>query len=167
MNDLKDGIKLRGFFDVECRDKKGKLKWVEKFQNVITDEGIDHMLNVQFNGGAQVSTWYVGIFEGNYTPTTADTMAAFPAAATESTAYAEANRPEFEEATSSAKSITNTANRAVFTINATKTIYGAFIASSATKSDTTGTLFAAKKFTSSRAVVSGDTISVGYTVNAS
>jgi hypothetical protein len=175
-------MKIAGFFECEhyrhgdlllpeqklVLPRKGDLfqldAWVAK--NIVTDEGLNHILNVQFNGATQVATWYLGTFEGNYTPVAGDTAATFPASATECTAYDEAARPAFVEATSSAKSITNTASPAVFTYNATKTIYGAFLTSIATKSSTAGTLFAAAKFAASRAVVDNDVLNVRYTVNA-
>lgn len=135
--------------------------------NVITDEGKNQLLNVQFNGGAQINPWYVGIFEGNYTPAAGDTGGSFPAAATECIAYDEVSRPQFDEATSIAKSITNTASRAVFTFNDTKDLYGGFLISLAAKGAGGGTLFAAKRFTTTpRSVVPTDILQVAYTINA-
>jgi hypothetical protein len=51
-------------------------------------------------------------------------------------------------------------------MNATKTIYGAFMISNSTKSGTTGTLACASAFASSRAVVSGDQLLIAYTLSA-
>jgi mevalonate kinase len=61
--------------------------------------------------------------------------------------------------------ITNSASVAVFSINATTTIAGAFLSSDNTKSGTTGVLFSVANFASpgDRAVVSGDTLNVTYT----
>jgi hypothetical protein len=54
---------------------------------------------------------------------------------------------------------------AVFSINATSTIAGAFLASDNTKGGTSGVLFSVSNFTSpgDRNVVSGDTLNVTYT----
>jgi hypothetical protein len=112
-----------------------------------------------------VSPWYVGVFEGNYTPLAADTGTTFPTDATECTAYDEAARVEYVEAASTAQSITNSADRAVFTFNATKTIYGAFLISAATKGATGGTLFCASQFASPRSVAATDELHIAYTVN--
>jgi len=54
----------------------------------------------------------------------------------------------------------------VFTINGTATVAGAFITSSNTKSGTTGTLYGAVDFSSSRSVISGDTLTVTVTLTA-
>jgi hypothetical protein len=59
---------------------------------------------------------------------------------------------------------TNSTSPAVFNINATSTVGGAFLVSNNTKSGTTGTLFSASDFTTGdRSVVSGDTLNVTYT----
>jgi hypothetical protein len=56
---------------------------------------------------------------------------------------------------------------AVFNINATSTVGGAFLTSNSTKSGTTGTLFSAADFQSpgDRSVASGDTLNVTYTLS--
>jgi hypothetical protein len=61
--------------------------------------------------------------------------------------------------------ITNSASVAVFSINATTTIAGAFLTSDNTKGGTTGVLFSVANFQApgDRAVVSGDTLNVTYT----
>lgn len=147
------------------RDGQVIEDWTE--DNIVVNEGLNSMLNVMFNGAAQIATWYVGVFEGNYTPVATVTAATIASSATESTAYASSTRPEYVEATSTAQSTTNSASRASFVFNATKTIYGAFLVSTNTKSGTTGTLFSAARFGTSRSVVSGDELLVTYTVTAS
>lgn len=165
MTKLADRFKLFGQWWV-THERNGVVLSEDYGPNIIVDEGLNHILNVQFNGLGAVNPWRVMIFEGNYTPVAGDTGATFAVAATESVAYAEASRPEYIEVTSTAKSITNTASRATFTMNATKSIYGAALISLATKGATGGTLFAARRFTVTPKVVeSGDLLKVGYTVN--
>lgn len=117
------------------------------------------------HGATPVSPWYVGVFEGNYTPVAGDTAATFPANATESTAYDEATRQEYVEAAASSQSTTNSASKATFTFNATKTIYGAFLSSVSTKSTTTGTLLAANKAGTAKSVVDDDQLLITYTLS--
>lgn len=135
--------------------------------NIIPTEGRNSILGVAFNAQAQVTTWFCGVFENNYTPIAGDTMATFPAAAGEVTVYAEATRPIWNEAAPSAGVITNSANPAVFTFTATKTLFGAFMSSVSTKGATTGVLVSAAKFAASKGVDSGDigrlTASVTFT----
>jgi hypothetical protein len=85
----------------------------------------------------------------------------------EDVAYSQATRPActFGAATTADPSvISNSASVAVFSINGTTTIAGAFLTSNNTKSGTTGILFSASDFQSpgDRAVVSGDTLNVTY-----
>ena len=144
-------------------------KVIDEFEdhNLVVNEGLNHILNTQFTGSTQVGTWYLGLFEGNYTPVATVTAATIASASTECTAYTSSTRPEFVEAAAASQSVTNSANRASFVFNATKTIYGAFLISSSTKSGTTGTLFSAARFSASKAVESGDELLLTYTFTAS
>lgn len=144
--------------------RKGKLidQWEQK--NVNTDQGLNHLLNVAFNAAAQITSWYIGLFESDTTPLVTHTYA--EPGFTESTAYDEATRVAYVDATATAKVMTNTASKATFTISGTKTIYGAFLCGggtgAATKSDKAGggTLFASSKFATAKEVVNGDILMV-------
>jgi hypothetical protein len=144
-------------------------KVIDEFDcpNLVVDQGLNSLLDVYFHGDTQVTTWYLGLFEGNYTPVAGVTAATITAASTECTAYDEATRQAFVEAAAASKSITNSASKATFTFNATKTIYGAFLVSNSTKSGTTGTLFSAARFGSSKSVVDDDQLLLTYTFTAS
>lgn len=141
---------------------------IEEFEdcNLVVNQGLNDLLSTYFNNGTQIPTWYLGIFEGNYTPVANVTAATISAAATETTAYTSTTRPEFVEAAPVSQSITNSANRAGFVFNATKTIYGAFLVSSNVKSGTSGVLFSAARFSSAKNVESGDELLLTYTFNA-
>lgn len=160
-----DGLRIGGKFIGQII-RQGQI--IDEFEakNLVTNEGLNSLLNVMFDGATQITTWYTGVFEGNYTPVAGVTAATVVAASTECTAYASATRPEYVEAASTAQSTTNSASRASFVFNATKTIYGAFLVSVATKSAGTGTLFAAARFASSKAVDSGDELLLTYTFGA-
>lgn len=147
------------------RDGQVIDEWTDK--NLCVDEGLNNLLNVMFAGSTQTATWYLGLFEGNYTPVASVTAATITAASTECIAYDEATRPAFVEAAAASKSITNSASKATFTFNATKTIYGAFLVSTSTKSGTTGTLFSAARFGSAKSVVAADQLLLTYTFTAS
>lgn len=137
----------------------------ETVRNIIPTEGLNHILSVICNAGSQVTTWYIGLFEANYTPIAADTMAGFPAASTECTAYDESVRQTWVESTPSGGSTTNSASKAEFTINATKTLYGGFLSSSSVKSGTSGVLLSAAKFGTAKAVVDDDIARVTATLS--
>lgn len=159
-------ILLGGVFEHEViRD--GKSLGVYRDRNIVVNEGLNHILGAVFNAATQITAWYVGIFEGNYTPLATDTAANITANSTECTAYDEATRVAWVEAAPSGQSITNSASKATFTMNATKTVYGAFLVSASAKSATTGTLVAASKFAAARSVVDNDSLLLTYTLSAS
>lgn len=160
-------IKIGTWWEFELL-RQGKLidNWANG--NVTTDQGLNFMLNVMFHGTAAVATWYIGIFESNTTPLVTHTYAV--PGFTECSAYTEAARVAFVEAAAGSKSITNSANKATFTINDTKTIYGAALFGGG--SDPTvigntaggGTLFASSKFALSKSVVATDILLVTCTI---
>lgn len=160
---LDGSIPVMGVFDVEIR-RGGKVIARDISSNIVTTEGLNHILDVVLHGTAATATWYIAPFEGNYTPVAGLTAATFTAAATECTAYDEATRVAYNEAAAASGVTTNSANRAVFTINASKTLYGAAIISASAKSATSGTLLAAARFSSSRAVVDDDEVAIAYSL---
>ena len=161
----KDNLVFGGVFHGQhVRDGKVIDEWEQP--NLVTNEGLNSILSIMFNGGTQIGTWYIGLFEGNYTPVATVTAATITSASTECTAYDESTRVAYVEAAPSSQSITNSANRAQFTFNATKTIYGAFLVSASAKSATSGTLFSAARFASSKSVVATDQLLMTYTFTA-
>lgn len=169
---MRPEIGVYSLWDVECFDRDGNLKWVQRnLKNIVTYQGRNALLDVMFHGATQIATWYVVIFEDNHTPAVGDTYAV--PGYTESTAYDEATRPEYQEAAAVSQSTTNSANKATFTINATKTIYGAALvgggSAPTTKGDTAGggTLFAAVPFATAKPVEAADVLKVTVTINAS
>lgn len=163
-------IKIGGVFDVKCFSPAGDLKWHEKTHNLVTNEGLDHILDVTLHGTTQVNPWYVAIFENDHTPAAGNTYAT--PGFTESTAYDEATRQAYEEAAASSQSVTNSANKATLTMNATKTIYGAALVGGGTAATTKddqaggGTLLCLAAFGSSKSVEDDDTLEVTYTISA-
>ncbi len=187
MNGLKERAKFGGRFQFECwrlrdpltgkrlRDERGRflprqLAWTEDIHNIVTDEGLDANLNIMFHGATQITTWYCVMFEDDFTPDGDETYAV--PGYTETEAYDEATRPAYNEAAASSQSITNSANKAVFTISGTKTLYGGALVGGGTNGNTKGntagggTLFSAGRFASSRGVIDDDVVNMTYTLSA-
>ena len=152
-----------GVFDVDHR-RGGDLIARVAGSNIIPTEGLNHILSAVVAGGSQVLTWYMALFEGNVTPGASLTAATFTATTTECTAYDEATRVAFQGGAAASGVIDNAANRALFTMNATKTVYGGALLSASAKSATTGTLLAAARFATPRNVVDDDELSCRYTL---
>lgn len=158
-------MKLKGKYIARCYDKQGNLKWEQEFPNGIVDEGIEQLLDAGFNGGTQISTWYMGLVDnsGFSAFANSDTMSSH-GGWTESTAYSEGTRPEWTAGAAASRAVTNSVT-VDFSINATVTIKGIFIPSDSTKGGTTGTLWSTAAFASNASATSGDTLKVTYTVS--
>ena len=164
-----EGAKATGKYTVECYDKDGNLKWVAETPNLVVNVGLQYMAGTALTSTSQITSWYLGLYgaAASNSPSAGDTMGTH-AGWTEVTAYSESTRPAatFAAATNANPSVvTNSASKAVFTINGTTTVGGAFLTSNDTKGGSTGTLFSAADFQSpgDRSVVSGDILNVTYT----
>jgi hypothetical protein len=167
---LADRAGAGGVFTVECRDAQGNLKWSESMHNLVVNVGLKDMNDKYFTGSGYTAAWFLGLVTGpgaGNTYAAGDTMASH-SGWTEDVGYSQSTRPacSFGAATTADPSvITNSASVAVFSINATTTVAGAFLTSNNTKGGTTGVLFSVANFGTpgDRAVVSGDTLNVTYT----
>jgi hypothetical protein len=162
-------VKAGGVFTIECRDKDGNLKWEASSHNLVVNVGLQDMNAKYFTGSSYTATWYLGLYgaAASNNPAASDTMSSH-GGWTEVTAYSQSTRPActFGTPTTADPSVaTNSASPAVYSINATTTVGGAFLTSNNTKGGSTGTLFSAADFSSpgDRSVVSGDTLTVTYT----
>lgn len=159
-----DGLVAHGHIRVECvRD--GKVIWVEEGPNLIVTAGRNKLLDETLEGSGYTAAWYMGLIDnaGFSAIAAADTMASHAGWA-EADEYDEATREaiSFGAASSGTKA---TDADCSFTISATITINGIFIASSGTKNESASVLFAAKSFASPRACVDNDVLNVSYSAS--
>jgi hypothetical protein len=168
--EFKSGARGGGVFTFKCFDKDGNLKWEDSAYNLVVNEGLQLMNDEFFTGSSYTAAWYLGLVTGpgaGNTYAAGDTMASH-IGWTEDEDYSELVRQTatFGSATLADPSvIDNSGAVAVFSIDASTTIAGAFLTTDDTKGGTSGTLFSVSNFTSpgDRAVVSGDTLNVTYT----
>jgi hypothetical protein len=164
-----ESVELDGHYSVECIGADGQVKWAEEIFNLVTTVGKNFTMDTVLGnsaGGAVV----MGL-KGTGTAVVADTQASH--ASWDEVGLANAptytgNRPTptFSAASAGAKA---TSSAVSFAITSTGTVAGCFIniGGSATKDNTTGTLFSAGDFTGgSRSVINGDTLNVSYTATA-
>ena len=157
---------LAGRFVVEHRDCDDTLKAIYEFPNGIVDVGMNHILDTQFTGSAQVGTWYIGLVDnsGWSAFADADTLSSH-AGWVEFTNYTESNRVTWDEDAAATRAISNSTT-ADFSINATGNLKGIFVSSNNVKSTgNTGTLWSTAAFSSVVATANGDTLKVTYTVS--
>lgn len=161
----KQGVTASGVYvhDVNGLDERSDA-------NIVTTEGLNHMLDVTLHDATKISTWYFRLFSANTAPLATWTAANFTANATEITSgtegYSEAAGQAFVEAAASAGAITNAASKAAFTIvTATSlTVWGSGLMSNSAKGGTTGTLMSASKFSAVRTLYNTDVFNLGYTL---
>lgn len=160
------GMKRKTHYAIECRDVDGNLRWADEFDNLVTTAGLNDSLTQHFKGVAYTALWYVGLTSGSVFAA-ADTMASH-AGWTESTVYSNTTRPVLTLGAVSAGSVDNSASKAVFTINGTGNVFGAFLTTGSAISGAVGTLYGEGLLAAGyRAVQSGDTLSVTVTLTAS
>lgn len=162
---LLGGVKMKSLYHFECFDADGNLRWEETVENLVVNQGLNDLLTNYFKGSSYTASFFVGLKDTG-TVAAADTMASH-SGWTEDTNYSNSTRPALTLGAVATQSVDNSASKAAFTINGSTTIYGAFVSTSSTKGGTTGVLYGAADFGSSRALLSGDTLNVTVTLTAS
>ena len=174
-------VGVEGFYQVECRDAQGNLKWTQEFPNLVNAIGKQLMLDTLLKGSAYTVTGpYLGLI-GTTSPTFAasDTMTSH-SGWTEFTNYtvggsAVRGTAVFGSATSTGSSpsnvTTSTATAITYTITgAGGNVTGCFLTlgsgASSTQSNTGGTLYSAGAFATAKSTTAGDTVSVTYATTA-
>jgi hypothetical protein len=163
-------------YDFECRDKDGNLKWTDSFENLVTTQGKNDLLDKYFAGSAYTAAWYLGLISSvSYTtgPAVGDTAANMNTSNAWREAQGATNLPDYVAGTRPAISFgtaasggSKTAAAAVsFTFSSGGTVKGAFIGSTNTKGATTGILYSAGTFTD-KVVATNDVLNVTVTVSA-
>jgi len=160
-----DTMAIEGYYTAVCYDANGNVKWEEDIHNVVTTVGKNATLDGILGNSAQGAV-VMGL-KGTGTAVAADTMSSHATWLEVGLANAptySGNRPAPTFSAASAGSKT-TSSAVSFSMTGTGTVAGCFIniGGSATKDTTTGILFSAGDFSSSKSVVNGDTIAVTYT----
>jgi hypothetical protein len=180
-----DQLQPRGRFYIELW-RGGKRVHAEAFNNGITNEGKNFLLNVMFHGTTAITTWYLGLIDNSsFTALAAADIYTninqagngwheFTSYTDNANASSAVTRPIWNEDASSGQAITNS-SVAIFDITGSGTVKGVFLAgggpSPSTKGDhdasASAKLWATALFGSGDvAVLNGDQLKVTYTVSA-
>lgn len=178
-----EGANAHGRYFVQCHGSDGNLKWEDYIENVVCTEGKNSALTTLLKSSAFTQVAMMGLI-GNVTysaPAAGNTAAAIATSASanswnESTAAVSAARKDLtttnQFGTPSAGSVSASAQS--FAITGTDTINGVFVliksaagvAPTTAVGNTSGAIWSAGAFTGgSKAVTSGDTLSVTYTTS--
>lgn len=145
-------------------------KWdVDK--NLITTEGLAHMLNVSLGAKQKPSGYYLALFSGSASPAANWTASSFSSAANEivsmTEGYTNPTRPEWVSTQTSTSSIDNmqaVANVTIATSSALN-VTGAAMLSNSTRGGTSGVLISASKYAAARTFQDGDKYDIGYRIS--
>jgi hypothetical protein len=143
-------------------------KVIDEFEapNLVVNQGLDMVLDVVFRGQSGPGAWYLGLYQGTYTPVATVTAATIAAASNELIDYSEPTRPAWVPGPVDNRVVSNSASRATFTFTAARTVRGAFLINNATKNGTAGILASASSFGTPRSVQSSDQLLLTYNVSA-
>lgn len=142
-------------------------------KNLITTEGLTHILNVAMGATAKPTGYYMALYAGAVSPAANWTAASFAATAAEivslSEGYTEATRPEWTEAVATSGAIDNFSTAARFTIATASSINvnGAALLTSNVRGGTSGVLVSASRYAATRTMYNGETYDLGYRVTLS
>jgi len=174
---------MEGVYNVICHDKDGNFKWEDEVPNLVVAIGKQLLLDTLLRGSAySVVGPFLGLTKVSLTPVATDTMTTLVTTnAGEFINYtvggsAVRGTASFAVSTSSGSTPSNVTTSAataiVYTITgAGGTVYGCFLVTGSgavnTQSSTSGTLYSEGNFSGgSKAVVSGDTLTVTYSTTA-
>jgi hypothetical protein len=161
---VNENVKIHGYYSVQ-HIRNGKVIHEEKFANLVTDAGKNHLLDTFFRGAGYSENFALGL-KGTGAPAAGDTMASHATwsevGGSNAPVYTGTRKDVTLGAAAGAQSV-SAAQAFVFT--SAGTVAGCFMVSqgSTTKDNTTGTLYSAGNFAASRNVEIGDTLNVTYT----
>ncbi|MEF8794760.1 MAG: hypothetical protein V5A50_13950 [Thiohalorhabdus sp.] len=165
---LADNTVVHGHWHLLAWDENGHLVREDAWDNLVVDEGLNHILSVVLAGGTQITSWYIGLTDGSPTTAAGDTMGSH-SGWTEVTAYSETNRQDWVAGSVGSQSVDNSGSKASYSIDTdSKTIGGAFLVSDNTKGGTSGTLYSVGAFSGGDLTLnSGSTLDVTATFTTS
>lgn len=169
-----DGLRYGGMFRGEVFSRStGRLlrSWRDDpgliIVNGITNQGIMDNQSAAFCAGTQHTQWFMGLVDNaSWTDFLPGDTAASHSTWIECTAYDEATRPQWIPGAPAGNVVTNPTS-VTFTMNATKTVKGAFIVSVSGKGATTGVLWSEGPFNSLQSLVDDQLLKLSYTLTGS
>lgn len=168
-----ESVNATGKYVAQCFDVHGNLKWEEHFDNLVTTQGKNHLLDTYLAGSSYTGKVFLGLISATgYTGVNAADTANSHTGWNEFSGYSQVARvaPSFSAASSGSKA---TASAAVFSITSANTVKGTFLVantgtgSAASKGGFSGVLYSAGLFTGGdKTIASGDIVNVTYTASA-
>ena len=143
----------------------------EVVKNLVTTEGLAHLLNVALGSTAKPAGYYLALFNGAASPAANWTASSFAAAAGEvvsmTEGYTAATRPVWTPANTATGSIDNMASVASLTMATASSlnVTGSAMLTNNVRGGTTGVLISASRYPVARTFQAGDTFDIGYRIS--
>jgi hypothetical protein len=155
MSDKLGAVQPSTRYSVECYDAAGNLKWSDVADNLVVNAGLNDLLDKYFKGSTYTAAHFIGLTDGTPTIDATDTLASH-AGWVEVDDYA-GDRKAFTPGTVSGQSVSNSNDRAEFTVDTNNTtIGGLFLATVATGSS--GVLYGVAAFTAGNKTLDEDDV---------
>lgn len=151
-------------------DRVNNGEWDIK-ENLITTEGLAHLLNVSLGSKPKSTGYYLALFSGSAAPAPNWTAANFASVANEITSlsegYTSPTRPEWTPKDTTTGSIDNMDAVATVTIatSSSLNVTGAAMLNNSTRGGTSGVLVSAVKYPAARTFQNGDKYDIGYRIS--
>jgi hypothetical protein len=168
-----ESVNVTGRYVAQCFDINGNLKWEEEYDNLVTTQGKNHLLDTYLGGSAYTAKVFLGLISSTgYSAVAVGDTANSHAGWVEFNGYSQSTRrpPSFSAASSGSKA---TSVAATFSITSANTVKGTFlmanngVGSAATKGGFSGRLYSAGLFSGGdKTVGNGDVVSITYTASA-
>jgi hypothetical protein len=124
----------------------GGQAWQAGYENLVVNQGLDHILDVVLSGATQDTTWFVGLLDDDAAP--GATWTATEIAGDDFVNYDESTLQAFTDGGVSGQSVDNSASPATFTCSTNSSVVGgAFLIGTNAKATPAGDLYAAGTFT--------------------
>lgn len=152
---------VKGFlWDVTIRDPDGEVVSHSQDFNRIPAAGLAFLIRAPFGDVSPISTFYQGLFLGDYIPSDSTSAADIPSNMQEFIDYSELERPLWERAYEAPASMDNVASKAVFTATQGRLIRGGILVSDPTKGGNNGLVLSCVRFATAKPVDPGQRIEV-------
>jgi hypothetical protein len=167
--------RVGGRFDVTVKDRFGAIKDTESCENIVTNQGLNYILDAGLSGGAAISAWYVTLADADQAESATMTYQTpvFSEIDNVAAGVTETIRQAWSDGGVATQSVDNSASPATYTANTSGfTAWAAALVGGGTAptafGDThaSGILYAYSKFATQKALSSTDTIDVTYTFTA-
>lgn len=156
---MKENMKITGFeWSFEIYSQDGDLISADIQHNLIPSSGLDFLIRSPFGEVSTITSFYLGLYRGNFIPSPNTTSVDIPGNMVEFVDYSEPARPEWQKQLTGIATYDNAQHKAEFTVTKDRTIHGAFLVSDPTKGGNSGLLLSCVRFSSPRNLEVGQTV---------